>query len=101
MDSSMDRVKKLLQSPGSKRKNGHSGGGSKGPSAKPLPQGGKGALPPGKGYFGVALEELRKRENKDIPKLITKVAEYIYDNGKLLNIYYTQTYHQSSIICLR
>ena len=60
----MDKVKKILNSPGSRRK---------ALQVQPAHS---------SQYFGVSLEDLAQREGRDISKLVTKICCYIYQHGQ-------------------
>ena len=58
-DCAMDRMKKILSSPITKKR----------------------TLATNR-YFGVPLEELIKREGTTVPQIVQKVCAYIYQHGK-------------------
>ena len=58
----MDKMRKLLNSPLSRRRQ----------------------APPPPAYIGATLDELSRRENCPVPKLVTKVCSFIHENGECL-----------------
>ncbi len=54
----MDRMRKILNSPSSKKKN----------------VGGK--------YYGVPLEEIVRREGNSVPNAVQRICNFIQNNGK-------------------
>jgi hypothetical protein len=78
--SPMDKVKKILSSPITRRKNANtlpltSTLSQPDPATKTLPQ--------GPGYFGVPLEDILQREGTDVPHLVTKICTYLLKHGKI------------------
>ena len=72
-DSAMDKMKKILGSPMTKKRSMATSSPSAGQIGK---------------YFGIALEEITRREGSHIPHLVTRVCKYIKEYGKCLTTTY-------------
>ena len=80
----MDKVKKILSSPMSKRKNQSQ------PPSPSSPSGHSNGLSPTQAralavrYFGVPLDDIVRREGTEVPRLVSKVCAYIMKHGRYL-----------------
>ncbi|ELU16771.1 hypothetical protein CAPTEDRAFT_227273, partial [Capitella teleta] len=81
LSTSMDKVRRLLSSPSSKRKSAVSNGNESVSKATKDAVSMIGFKASGGGYFGVALEEICQRESRDIPSLVTRTCSHVYNKG--------------------